>query len=181
MGGYYSHSLTGTHKVYFPQFPAITEVDTNMTVTNNPQDYVSENLDFYWKPGTTTPNILTWNCIKNLREDGWFYFAFGQQEVLDSTCWKGKLFLTPDITNDIGFTTGFSILNTAEVMPSWDETGFFMVEGNGMCNNFVIEPDMYIYPDGSTMTFGTGSAYFRNMLVNNQDGASTIRTYHTAR
>jgi hypothetical protein len=178
LGGYYCHNLSGSHKVYFPQFQAITAVNTAVTVTNNPQDYVFENLEFYWKAGTATPNILVWNCIKNLRDWGWFYFAFGQQELLDSTCWKGKLFLTPDIADDIGFTTGFSILNTAELMPSWDETGFFKVEGNGMCNNYIIEPDMYIYPDGSSMTFGAGSASFRNMFVNNRDGSSSIRCYH---
>ncbi|MEI7980961.1 MAG: hypothetical protein WCI71_04875, partial [Bacteroidota bacterium] len=177
-GGFYCHDLAHTGKIYFLQFPVINSVDTSLVVTNNPQDYVFENLEFYWKPGTTTPNILTWNCVKNLREDGWFYFAFGQQEALGSTCWKGKLFLTPDVSDDIGFTTGFSILNSAELMPSWDETGFFRVAGDGLCNQFVIEPDTYIYPDGSTMTFGTGSAYFRNILVNNLDGPSSIRCYH---
>jgi hypothetical protein len=88
---------------------------------------LSREMDYYTvlMSARGTMRINDWNCIKNLRDYGWFYFAFGQQEALDSTSWSGKLFLTPDIAEDIGFTTGFSILNTDELMPSWDETGFF--------------------------------------------------------
>ncbi|HPT10295.1 MAG TPA: hypothetical protein PL087_07800 [Bacteroidales bacterium] len=177
-GGYYLHDISGSRKVYFPQFPVVNAVNGNLSISNDPGAYVMENLEFYWKSGTQSPNLLIWNCIKNLRETGWFYFAFGQQKVLDSTYWKGRLFLNQDVQSDIGYTTGFTILNSEELMPSWDETWFFNVVEGGLCNTFDVNPARYIYPDGATMIFGAGSAAFRNILVNNIDGESTFRCFH---
>ena len=143
---------------YIVNYPLIAGLESDITLTNDISDY--KTVDIVSPNLSTNPSIIDIQYLYEIENAIGFLFAVNGYD-LSSDEWKGKMYLTQDVSDGIFMSIG--------LRTSWVEIPYFMVFKDSIGCSWWYTPfnGDYLVPSGGEMTFSgipfyPGSAFWNN-------------------
>lgn len=181
LNAFHQNDLSYEGKVHVIHYPPIGGVHDHINVINDPNDFVMQNLIFKYPPNANYRDIAFTNTFRHIIDDDlWIQLdTWFMETKVNSNKWEGSIYSTKNLYKKIVFGTCGVANDTkdAEIDEPYIFTDCFSVVGDSIGSFSLLTPDLFLSPDGGTMTFGGSPIYTDAYHINNWDGESNIAVF----
>jgi hypothetical protein len=152
-------------------------VDSDVILTNSPDEYLMQYITVLFKPTGSTPKIVPSQVIE-IYDKNEILFEKDYRTSMEIECssvWMGKLFIVSQANEKVRISGKIQAFDGRRSDPWINSKPFGVVNGNIACfSGAVPSPAIYISPEGKNTIFEGVSLYSDAFHANNLGGETNI-------
>ncbi len=159
------------NSIYVTQHCPLTEINSNLSFSNEPTDYYQQQLTLDIPSNIENPKIGVSNTYWGDTGEGFFYYMgiFVDNYLLDcdDEQWNADLYMMNNVYASTGNTTTISVcsLDDEFFMYNYFTSPFHCIDGSiGSFLNFVPTIVDYLSPDGEQLFFGQSPIFIKSFF-----------------